>query len=449
MIRRPPRSTLSSSSAASDVYKRQDINPPRVHLGGFCQSASSHDPHFPTTPYHVGCSQLLGPNTTSATRSILVGDVGTAMRDLHQIQDAVIFGHVEVVTHIMCMFSTILSNGGLGGEKSSWVKDSQLETPTSGKQNVAGAATTVVEEGGKENVEESATTTTPPPVQQAVDPLQLQISPHYDVDTHAFGRYIRTFLRPFYRVVHELSPVESAPLTVGMFPFPTSQQLLPARYDTQRQPPDADHSSGMNTRRYDNQSTCFAFTFHRKTNVTTTTSHVTHGLSKKHQHVHLQHGDLGYVTFSPLAPGRCFNGVDGYNPWGGVPWCGNQNGSIITKTSRRDWFGKNTPCFPFCNFWRVPSLVGVCAAPHKWTPPTLSEDQLKSKFTRHSTPPDGIEDLWTPAFFSWTPPRNMEGVEEGSSSSHHHIDVLDISITDQLKIYQPCLLYTSPSPRDS
>src|SRR5665648_140599 len=26
MIRRPPRSTLSSSSAASDVYKRQDIN---------------------------------------------------------------------------------------------------------------------------------------------------------------------------------------------------------------------------------------------------------------------------------------------------------------------------------------------------------------------------------------------------------------------------------------
>src|SRR5664280_3831752 len=27
MIRRPPRSTLSSSSAASDVYKRQDLRP--------------------------------------------------------------------------------------------------------------------------------------------------------------------------------------------------------------------------------------------------------------------------------------------------------------------------------------------------------------------------------------------------------------------------------------
>src|SRR5665648_1003276 len=36
MIRRPPRSTLSSSSAASDVYKRQQWNtpPPEPH---FCQ----------------------------------------------------------------------------------------------------------------------------------------------------------------------------------------------------------------------------------------------------------------------------------------------------------------------------------------------------------------------------------------------------------------------------
>ena len=30
MIRRPPRSTLSSSSAASDVYKRQDVEGPEV-----------------------------------------------------------------------------------------------------------------------------------------------------------------------------------------------------------------------------------------------------------------------------------------------------------------------------------------------------------------------------------------------------------------------------------
>src|SRR5674536_281105 len=33
LLRRPPRSTLSSSSAASDVYKRQDLDPGLHHLG--------------------------------------------------------------------------------------------------------------------------------------------------------------------------------------------------------------------------------------------------------------------------------------------------------------------------------------------------------------------------------------------------------------------------------
>src|SRR5664279_2648149 len=55
MIRRPPRSTLSSSSAASDVYKRQllDIRPPeeipalldlmnQVHLGFNCAGVWRH-----------------------------------------------------------------------------------------------------------------------------------------------------------------------------------------------------------------------------------------------------------------------------------------------------------------------------------------------------------------------------------------------------------------------
>eukprot|EP00658_Telonema_sp_P-2_P058663 TRINITY_DN47180_c0_g1_i1.p2 TRINITY_DN47180_c0_g1~~TRINITY_DN47180_c0_g1_i1.p2 ORF type:complete len:114 (-),score=29.58 TRINITY_DN47180_c0_g1_i1:110-451(-) len=32
MIRRPPRSTLSSSSAASDVYKRQSVGTATLHL---------------------------------------------------------------------------------------------------------------------------------------------------------------------------------------------------------------------------------------------------------------------------------------------------------------------------------------------------------------------------------------------------------------------------------
>src|SRR5665648_420553 len=34
MIRRPPRSTLSSSSAASDVYKRQDMNNASLDITG-------------------------------------------------------------------------------------------------------------------------------------------------------------------------------------------------------------------------------------------------------------------------------------------------------------------------------------------------------------------------------------------------------------------------------
>src|SRR5678816_4889907 len=42
MIRRPPRSTLDRSSAASDVYKRQ----PLVILP--CGSVEQHGPHLPT-----------------------------------------------------------------------------------------------------------------------------------------------------------------------------------------------------------------------------------------------------------------------------------------------------------------------------------------------------------------------------------------------------------------
>src|SRR5664279_6451776 len=38
MIRRPPRSTLSSSSAASDVYKRQVKNGPESRLRHWCSS---------------------------------------------------------------------------------------------------------------------------------------------------------------------------------------------------------------------------------------------------------------------------------------------------------------------------------------------------------------------------------------------------------------------------
>eukprot|EP00658_Telonema_sp_P-2_P079297 TRINITY_DN7621_c0_g1_i1.p1 TRINITY_DN7621_c0_g1~~TRINITY_DN7621_c0_g1_i1.p1 ORF type:complete len:348 (-),score=91.85 TRINITY_DN7621_c0_g1_i1:230-1273(-) len=40
MIRRPPRSTLSSSSAASDVYKRQDGAPPASHKASYLDSVA-------------------------------------------------------------------------------------------------------------------------------------------------------------------------------------------------------------------------------------------------------------------------------------------------------------------------------------------------------------------------------------------------------------------------
>eukprot|EP00658_Telonema_sp_P-2_P000253 TRINITY_DN1008_c0_g1_i3.p1 TRINITY_DN1008_c0_g1~~TRINITY_DN1008_c0_g1_i3.p1 ORF type:complete len:126 (+),score=11.61 TRINITY_DN1008_c0_g1_i3:114-491(+) len=42
MIRRPPRSTLSSSSAASDVYKRQSLFTPLTILFGYLQHYLQH-----------------------------------------------------------------------------------------------------------------------------------------------------------------------------------------------------------------------------------------------------------------------------------------------------------------------------------------------------------------------------------------------------------------------
>eukprot|EP00658_Telonema_sp_P-2_P011474 TRINITY_DN14386_c0_g1_i1.p1 TRINITY_DN14386_c0_g1~~TRINITY_DN14386_c0_g1_i1.p1 ORF type:complete len:174 (-),score=46.74 TRINITY_DN14386_c0_g1_i1:137-658(-) len=45
MIRRPPRSTLSSSSAASDVYKRQDLNG-TTSMAGVATSTATRQPSF-------------------------------------------------------------------------------------------------------------------------------------------------------------------------------------------------------------------------------------------------------------------------------------------------------------------------------------------------------------------------------------------------------------------
>src|SRR5664280_3855347 len=64
MIRRPPRSTLSSSSAASDVYKRQ------AHRGGhrkdsWCQSENDLSAPGPCRIIHPGAAANFRQGTAS------------------------------------------------------------------------------------------------------------------------------------------------------------------------------------------------------------------------------------------------------------------------------------------------------------------------------------------------------------------------------------------------
>eukprot|EP00828_Plagiopyla_frontata_P028544 TRINITY_DN3690_c0_g1_i10.p2 TRINITY_DN3690_c0_g1~~TRINITY_DN3690_c0_g1_i10.p2 ORF type:complete len:109 (+),score=31.73 TRINITY_DN3690_c0_g1_i10:98-424(+) len=56
MIRRPPRSTLSSSSAASDVYKRQVKLQPALSLSGHEGNINCVDSHPLDPKQFVSCS---------------------------------------------------------------------------------------------------------------------------------------------------------------------------------------------------------------------------------------------------------------------------------------------------------------------------------------------------------------------------------------------------------
>eukprot|EP00656_Telonema_subtile_P023972 TRINITY_DN2568_c0_g1_i1.p1 TRINITY_DN2568_c0_g1~~TRINITY_DN2568_c0_g1_i1.p1 ORF type:complete len:166 (+),score=43.56 TRINITY_DN2568_c0_g1_i1:87-584(+) len=55
MIRRPPRSTLSSSSAASDVYKRQGINAEYGDINLVAMSGFPEGAHDDKAPANNGC----------------------------------------------------------------------------------------------------------------------------------------------------------------------------------------------------------------------------------------------------------------------------------------------------------------------------------------------------------------------------------------------------------
>src|SRR5674536_109909 len=61
MIRRPPRSTLSSSSAASDVYKRQGIR--------------ALAPQFPEAFFSTYCQIKFSTVIISATRAVIMDNM--------------------------------------------------------------------------------------------------------------------------------------------------------------------------------------------------------------------------------------------------------------------------------------------------------------------------------------------------------------------------------------
>eukprot|EP00658_Telonema_sp_P-2_P063929 TRINITY_DN52779_c0_g1_i1.p2 TRINITY_DN52779_c0_g1~~TRINITY_DN52779_c0_g1_i1.p2 ORF type:complete len:130 (+),score=32.81 TRINITY_DN52779_c0_g1_i1:140-529(+) len=80
MIRRPPRSTLSSSSAASDVYKRQDFDP------GFPHSRNGFD--YPALPVVDGVAITHSPLDAL---SVPIVDVPLILQNMQQELETYLF----------------------------------------------------------------------------------------------------------------------------------------------------------------------------------------------------------------------------------------------------------------------------------------------------------------------------------------------------------------------
>eukprot|EP00658_Telonema_sp_P-2_P012306 TRINITY_DN14692_c0_g1_i1.p1 TRINITY_DN14692_c0_g1~~TRINITY_DN14692_c0_g1_i1.p1 ORF type:complete len:117 (+),score=10.73 TRINITY_DN14692_c0_g1_i1:93-443(+) len=102
MIRRPPRSTLSSSSAASDVYKRQyqhtEIGSPRCHMytSHISDEVATRHPHEECGNMHINepikeswqPPDLCHMHTTSTTVAIITTDsllISNCKQILHQV----------------------------------------------------------------------------------------------------------------------------------------------------------------------------------------------------------------------------------------------------------------------------------------------------------------------------------------------------------------------------
>eukprot|EP00658_Telonema_sp_P-2_P053170 TRINITY_DN41613_c0_g1_i1.p1 TRINITY_DN41613_c0_g1~~TRINITY_DN41613_c0_g1_i1.p1 ORF type:complete len:115 (+),score=26.06 TRINITY_DN41613_c0_g1_i1:84-428(+) len=91
MIRRPPRSTLSSSSAASDVYKRQVTTLFNTTAG------SAHD----------AVDAVTGRNqTTTSITTSLIGSLGQSLGNC--VDSEIIFAgaFMLIIFHIISLFDT-------------------------------------------------------------------------------------------------------------------------------------------------------------------------------------------------------------------------------------------------------------------------------------------------------------------------------------------------------